>query len=435
MALSCVYTVVNGMMLKETRNGVETEYVPDTNGNLWMTRDMSGNVTSTTDYWPYGEVQTTSGTNPSPLGFGGIVGYITDTLTQLYVRARSYRADRARWVTVDPLWPAILAYEYALDSPALYLDPLGLCVRHSSASIRKCLDTDPNGYSCVPGNGCHPNPNSEVDDALAMCMFYYENGLCDSNGPKDNGGGMGQLTGPTISDLEKSCCNKGVLSKGDTQGGGWCNGARASFMWLKCRGLDHYGDATYKAGGAAKIRACAKCVRRGEEVRGRLIFKLDDLSVYEENIDGFPKVKVCKTLKKENKVVFSYYNHDLFLVSAQPWPIPISSPALQAVRFTFSYTTGSMQKALIIAPSLRDKWKVVLDANIENAFNYPPECVDLRGDGLADIIGICKFRTTERNGSYRFDPLKTTVKIWRWNQRNFAYMPIAVRSYRHRLDK
>jgi len=126
MALNCVYTVVNGVMLKETRNGVETEYVPDTNGNLWMTRDMSGNVTSTTDYWPYGEVQTSTGTNPSPLGFGGIVGYVTDTLTQLYVRARSYRADRARWLTVDLLWPEQSAYEYAQGSPTLFVDPEGM---------------------------------------------------------------------------------------------------------------------------------------------------------------------------------------------------------------------------------------------------------------------------------------------------------------------
>ena len=126
MGLSCVYTVVNGMMLKETRNGVETEYVPDTNGNLWMTRDMSGNVTSTTEYWPYGEVQTSTGTNPSPLGFGGIVGYITDTLTQLYVRARSYRADRARWITVDPLWPLEFAYSYVKNAPLFRTDPTGL---------------------------------------------------------------------------------------------------------------------------------------------------------------------------------------------------------------------------------------------------------------------------------------------------------------------
>jgi len=125
MALTCVYTVFDGQMYHENRSGIETEYVPDTNGNLWMTRDMGGNVTSSADYWPYGEVQSSTGTNPSPLGFGGVVGYITDSLIQLYVRARSYRTDRARWITVDPLWPAEPSYTYTKNCPGLYTDPTG----------------------------------------------------------------------------------------------------------------------------------------------------------------------------------------------------------------------------------------------------------------------------------------------------------------------
>jgi hypothetical protein len=37
----------------------------------------TGAQTSSTTYWPYGEVRTQTGTNPSPFGFCGVWGYYT----------------------------------------------------------------------------------------------------------------------------------------------------------------------------------------------------------------------------------------------------------------------------------------------------------------------------------------------------------------------
>ncbi|MFO0538496.1 MAG: RHS repeat domain-containing protein [Armatimonadota bacterium] len=112
MPMSVTYATVHGRLVEENRGGVVTEYVPDTLGNVIMTTDESGTVTSTTTYWPFGEVRTQTGTNPSPWGFCGVWGYLTDAVSRMYVRARHYRADVSRWLTVDPLWPAESAYVY-----------------------------------------------------------------------------------------------------------------------------------------------------------------------------------------------------------------------------------------------------------------------------------------------------------------------------------
>ena len=121
------YTTVNGRILHEDRNGVKTLFMPDTLGNVIETRNMDTGVqTSSTTYWPYGEVRTQTGTNPSPWGFCGVWGYYTQSGQPTYVRARYYRPNLGRWQTVDPLWPTVTPYEYADCSPTLNVDSSGL---------------------------------------------------------------------------------------------------------------------------------------------------------------------------------------------------------------------------------------------------------------------------------------------------------------------
>jgi RHS repeat-associated protein len=120
------YTTFNGMLVHENRGGVETEYVPDTLGSVMMCRDVNGNTTYTADYWPYGEVAVSSGTNPSPWSFVGTLGYYTDSAPgSLYVRARTLLPLYGRWATVDPVWPRVAPYSYAGNQPILYSDPSG----------------------------------------------------------------------------------------------------------------------------------------------------------------------------------------------------------------------------------------------------------------------------------------------------------------------
>src|ERR1035437_865599 len=105
MAMKVVYTNFGGQLVKESRGGAETAYVPDTLGSVMMCRSAAGATTYTADYWPYGEVAASTGTHPSPWGFVGTLGYYTDFVPgSMYVRARTYQPAYGLWATVDPLW-------------------------------------------------------------------------------------------------------------------------------------------------------------------------------------------------------------------------------------------------------------------------------------------------------------------------------------------
>ncbi len=159
MPMSVVYATVNGRMVQENRGGTITKYVADTLGSVIQTRNASGIQTSSTTYWPYGEVRTSSGTNPSPWGFCGIWGYLTDAATRLYVRARNYRADLSRWNTLDPLWPDESAYGYVNNGPVDQNDPSG------RQSRRGCPH-----HGGEPGCVFNGPPGSESDPAYWHCQ-------------------------------------------------------------------------------------------------------------------------------------------------------------------------------------------------------------------------------------------------------------------------
>lgn len=133
------FTTVAGFLIYEDRGGTESSYTPDPLGSLIECRDSSGNKTYSAGYWPYGEVQTSTGSNPSSWGFGGLLGYFTDTSSRLYVRARYLVTAWARWLTLDPLWPQQQAFVYVEDSPVLFADPSGLARRHCAKSFIDCL--------------------------------------------------------------------------------------------------------------------------------------------------------------------------------------------------------------------------------------------------------------------------------------------------------
>jgi RHS repeat-associated protein len=128
MPMSVVYATVNGRLVQENRGGVVTRYVPDTLGSVIQTRDAAGNQSSSTTYWPFGEVRASSGNNPSPWGFCGTWGYFKDATARFYVRARILRADLSKWMTVDPLWPDEDPYTYARGNPTNSVDESGHAV-------------------------------------------------------------------------------------------------------------------------------------------------------------------------------------------------------------------------------------------------------------------------------------------------------------------
>ncbi len=124
--ITTVFTTINGMLVHEDRGGVETEYVSDPLGSLVQIRNSSGTKTYSAEYWPYGELQTSTGTNPSSWGYVGLLGYLSDVADRLYVRARYYLTKVCRWQTVDPLWPGELPYQYVGSNPVSRTDRSGL---------------------------------------------------------------------------------------------------------------------------------------------------------------------------------------------------------------------------------------------------------------------------------------------------------------------
>ena len=128
MSATATYSNFGGRLIYESRGGVETEYVSDPLGSLAMCMDVNQNATYTAEYWPYGEVQVETGSNPSSWGFVGLLGYFKDLASLLYVRARHYRPNLTQWQTQDPLWPSELAFGYVNGNPTRYVDYSGLAV-------------------------------------------------------------------------------------------------------------------------------------------------------------------------------------------------------------------------------------------------------------------------------------------------------------------
>jgi RHS repeat-associated protein len=236
MAMAATYTTFAGMVVHQRKNGVDTELISDPLGSVVKTKDAAGNETSRTEYWPYGEVQSSTGSNPTPFGFVGTLGYYRDLATRQYVRARYLRPDQGRWQTVDPLWPDESAYGY-LNEPNLAGDYSGLQKGRSIPRSKPRYDTkqcnvtycrrvnffgngDPfhvwicatraNGVFCSsslypsgqhyvsPMTGCDSKPSEGVTcdtftvncaDAFVACkciwLHYYDNywtsGMCVNN--------------------------------------------------------------------------------------------------------------------------------------------------------------------------------------------------------------------------------------------------------------
>ena len=184
MAMSVVYTTIDRVLVHEDRGGVERQYVGDPLGSLVGELDENQNLTYTAEYWPYGEVRTESGSKQSEWGYVGLLGYLTDLATLLYVRARHYLPHRARWLIVDPLWPEERAYEYSYCSPLTQFDPFGR--QPSGCPI----------HGGVPGCRFDGPPGSESDPAYWHCRTDSLHAPPSFNFWTDPWWGYGRCCGP-----------------------------------------------------------------------------------------------------------------------------------------------------------------------------------------------------------------------------------------------
>lgn len=107
----------------------------DRTGSTLALSDSSGAVTDAYAYSPYGELLGRTGTHPQPFLFVGAYGVRSETRLGLcQMRHRYYDPHTARFLSRDPVWPALARvpslnpYQYAFEDPLNYLDPQGLDV-------------------------------------------------------------------------------------------------------------------------------------------------------------------------------------------------------------------------------------------------------------------------------------------------------------------
>ena len=93
-------------------------------GSTRLLTDSTGTTAATFTYTPYGQLESSTGTATTPLGYAG---QYTDALSGLiYMRARWYDPATAQFLTVDPLVAATgQPYAYASDEPTNLTDPSG----------------------------------------------------------------------------------------------------------------------------------------------------------------------------------------------------------------------------------------------------------------------------------------------------------------------
>ncbi len=152
------YLTVDGEILSEKRGAAKSDYLPDPLGSTAALLNSSQTKTDSYTYWPYGEERTSSGSTPTPFRYVGTLGYRKDDSSRTYVRARVLNPGRARWMTMDPLWPRQSAYGYCYADPIGATDMLGLACGYdcnkpcaNGAALGASTGTSGSYYDSLPG--------------------------------------------------------------------------------------------------------------------------------------------------------------------------------------------------------------------------------------------------------------------------------------------
>ncbi|MBI4494508.1 MAG: RHS repeat-associated core domain-containing protein, partial [Chloroflexi bacterium] len=141
----------------------------DRAGSTLALTDASGVVADAYAYTPYGRLLGHEGSSPQPFTFVGQYGVRQEGAsgTLYHMRARYYDASSGRFLSREPIWPAIAnprqvnPYQYALANPVRFVDP--------------------GGTDAVPGGGLWGDPmsptvlkfgvSSLVDECLSEALL------------------------------------------------------------------------------------------------------------------------------------------------------------------------------------------------------------------------------------------------------------------------
>jgi RHS repeat-associated protein len=135
-----------------------TYYYTDSLGSVLATADAAGVLTSTVNYRPYGK--TFASTKVSDVGFAGHVQ--DDDVGLVYMQARYYDADTARFISIDPTsgsagnYFKFNRYIYVSGNPYYSMDPDG---RDDECSLACRKLRDFSDYTSGIGQGLNDSRN------------------------------------------------------------------------------------------------------------------------------------------------------------------------------------------------------------------------------------------------------------------------------------
>src|SRR5574337_150622 len=132
--------------------GTHHYYYTDPQGTVLAKADASGVIIATYDYAPYGTA--VASLSPAPNG-PGYTGHVNDPESGLvYMQARYYDPGVGRFLSVDPVTPAVgnafnfNRYDYANNNPVVNIDPDGTtCTKSESGSYSCQLDGNTGKFS------------------------------------------------------------------------------------------------------------------------------------------------------------------------------------------------------------------------------------------------------------------------------------------------
>ena len=124
--LTAAYVYAAGGRLAKVAGSAVSYYLKDHLGSTRTLLSSDGTAEATYDYWPYGEVLASSGTDSAPFKF---TGHERDSESGLdFLPNRTYGPVARRFWQVDPLahkLPSWSPYAYSFNNPVVFRDPTG----------------------------------------------------------------------------------------------------------------------------------------------------------------------------------------------------------------------------------------------------------------------------------------------------------------------
>jgi RHS repeat-associated protein len=223
------YIGIDDLLYSEIEAGTRRDYMTDSLGSVSGTVAASGLKINSYLYNPFGGVLSKSGPDPDPnfLWAGRYAYWQTGTLySEKYVRARHYSNLTGSWTTIDPLWPAQLAYAY-VDGRVIYqIDPSGLS---------GCCCCEPESIGLA-------NISLPYGSVIPFVIPINGQSICNPSDPEDRWGHYFEIqfkvnaqstTGSSTTDCSLEwweCSNFGITPAGSQ--GVWV--LRTDFMQQKC---------------------------------------------------------------------------------------------------------------------------------------------------------------------------------------------------------